>query len=68
MTRAVPPDPSTRAVLVDSSQSLGPSTSARGGDDDDADGGTDTAMPDDDSEDIASLTCQQSTSPQLSNF
>ena len=39
-----------------------------GGDDDDADRGTDTTTPVDDSEDIASLTSQTSTSPQLSNF
>ena len=40
-----------------------------GGDgDDDADTGTDTTTPDDDSEDIASLTGQQSTSLQQSNL
>ena len=37
-------------------------------DDDDADTGTDTATPDDDSEDIVSLSIQQSTFLQLSNF
>ena len=42
--------------------------SMEGDDDGDADTGTDTATPDDDIEDISSLTSQQSTSLQLSNF
>ena len=37
-------------------------------DDDDADTGTETTRPDDDNENIASLTSQQSADLQFSNF
>ena len=38
------------------------------GDDDDADTGTDTTIPDDDNEDIASFTSQQTTALKFSNL
>ena len=57
MTRAILPGPSVKGVRAP--------TLDGGGDDDDAYTGTYTTTPDDDSEDIASLTSQQSTSLQL---
>ena len=74
MTRAILPNPSARAEwllanLIDRAVShrvRAPPLDGRS-DDDDADTGTDTTTPDDDSEDIVSLSSQQSTSP-LSNF
>ena len=71
MTRAILPNPSAQAewplagLIHKSSQSLvrAPPLDG-GGDDDDAD----TTTTDDDNEDISSLTSQQSTVLQLSNF
>ena len=74
VTRAVPPHTSARELLLAGLMDREPPaigselTRLGGGDDHDADTGTDTTVPDDDSEDIASLTSQQSTPPQLSNF
>ena len=76
MTRSVPPYPPAPAEwllagLTDRALShrvrAPPLDGERRGDGD-ADTGTHTTIPDDGSEDIASLTSQQSTSPQLSNF
>ena len=50
-------------------QPLDPGTPAYGGDDDeDADAGTDTTVPDDDNDDIASFDSQQATAIQTSNL
>ena len=74
MTRAVVPDPSARAERLLASHTdralshwVELRRSMGGGDDGDADTGTDTTTPQDDREDIASLT-KQSTSLQVSNF
>ena len=70
MTRAVLPNPLARAEwllggLIDRAPGHGGLAPLDEGDDDgDADTGTDTTIPDDDNEGIASLTSQQSTSLQ----
>ena len=72
---AVLPNPSARAEwllasLIDRALNYGAwAPPLHGGDgDDDADTRTDTTIPDDDNEDVASLTSQHSTSLQQSNF
>ena len=74
MTRAVLPNPSARAEwlltgLIDRTLNhwaLAPPLD-RGDGNDDADTGIDTAIPDDDDDDFASLTNEQSTSLQHSS-
>ena len=72
MTRAVLPLTSASAewpLATGSPATLDPSTPLGGGyDDEDAEAGTYTTVPDDDNDDIASLTCQRTTSIQTSNL
>ena len=74
MTRAVLPNPSARAEwllagLIDTAASHWVrAPPLDGGDDEDADTRTDTTAPDDDNDDIASFTSQQTTAFQPSNL